>query len=532
MTDLKEEFARILGQTPGQAPGHTAGDNVEDNRPLLLKAARKYFAEEKEHLHKAHLDGAGGAAIVAGYTRLVDALVRTIHSHACENNACADPHVLIALGGYGRRELCLCSDLDITFIHEEGRDEGPQKEPDEDMARLNEYVLHFLWDLGFTVGHSIRSLKESLDLAGRDAAILTSMLESRLLAGDETMFAHFKDGLGDSVKFMGTSRFIRLKQRERTRRMREAGAEVYHSTPNVKLTAGGLRDYHTGVWIALARFGLKSPHELFDADLLTEEQFLKVEKALDFIWRVRNQIFLGGGSPEDTLTLSRQEHIARAFGYRASGGALAVELFMQDYYVHASELHLFLEEMLRIGGLAGSRRKGPAAPRGGKTERGLRVAHRQVYLPAKDAGWLARNPSRILEVIWYSQKHGFTPSEIARRSIRKNLDLINERFREDPLAGDFFMALLSEAHERPGNSRPLHSRVRRDQEHRQIPPFSPASRGRTHAAGAGKYCDDTAPQRAGIERAQKDALRAEVAGNTLAGDTPARPGKDRGGRSH
>lgn len=414
----------------------TAKDHSVARRASLLAAAKRFFAEETDALKRAHLDGAGGAAVVAGYTSLADALVVSIYREAIEDGSVLPPHSLAALGGYGRKELCFCSDLDITIVHEGELDTGLEK--------LNDYVLHFLWDLGFKVGHSIRSIEESLALADGDDVALKSMLEGRPLAGGESTYGNLSKRLLVRVRSAGAERFVRRVEKERARTRREAGDDVYHSAPNIKYTAGGLRDYHSGVWIALARFGMKSPRDLFHAKLLTEEQFLGLEKALDFIWRVRNQVYLDGGPPEDVLTLSRQEQIARAFGYSDSHGALAVELFMQDYYVHALELQGFYDEMLRLGGVAGSRRAGPPAPRGGKTDRGLRIAHRQVYLPARDADWLSRRSSRLLEVVWYSQKHGFTLSESARDLIEANLDLIDGRFREDPVAGDFFLAILSD----------------------------------------------------------------------------------------
>ena len=413
-----------------------SAETAESRRACLLGAAKSFFAEKKDRLRRTHCEGAGGAAVVSGYTALADAMVESIYAAAIAEKKARAPHALIALGGYGRSELCFCSDLDIMLVHEGRLDKG--------LEALNDYVLYFLWDLGFEVGHSIRSIGEALMLGEADDTILTSMLESRLLAGDESTFERFVDGLSDRIDSEGAKRFIRRIKRKRARACRESGDEVYHAAPNVKHTAGGLRDYHTGVWIALTRFGVKSPRELFDTDLLTDEQFLRLERALDFMWRVRNQIYFEDGPYDDALTLNRQERIARAFGYRASRGALEVELFMQDYYVHAHELRMFYEEMLHLAGVSGARRALPAVPRGGKTERGLRIAHRHVYLPAKDMNWLRQNPARLMEIIWYSQKRGFALSESALQSMKANLGLIDDRFREDPVARDYFMAILSD----------------------------------------------------------------------------------------
>jgi [protein-PII] uridylyltransferase len=425
LDELKQKFSEALSSAPADA-----------GRARLLDAAKSFVGDKREELHKMHFDGAGGAAVVGRYTSLVDSLVQAIYRVAIEEKDVRSPHALVALGGYGRRELCFCSDLDIMFLHEGRLSKG--------LEAANDYLLYFLWDLGFEVGHSIRSMRESLKLARLDNTALTSMLESRLLAGDASTFEKFTDRLATQIKSAGIKRFIRRRERERKRNYCEAGDDVYHNEPNIKQTAGGLRDYHTGIWIALARFRLKSPREFFNAGLLTDEQFLKLERVLDFLWRVRNQMHLDNGAPLDVLTLSRQEQIAHAFGYRAFRGALAVELFMQDYYTHAMELHRFYREMLRLGGLSEKRRRKDVITRGGKVERGLRIARRRVYLPARDPNWFRENPARLLEVVWYSQKHGFMLSESAEAEMRANLNLIDEQFRASPIARDYFMAILSD----------------------------------------------------------------------------------------
>ena len=429
MMDYLDELKRRLSEG-------AACSSPDSGRTHLLNAGKSFVAEKKRELHDLHFGGASGAAVVARYTALVDSMVKGIYSLAIENKNVRSPHAVLALGGYGRKDLCFSSDLDIMFLHE--------RRLDKTLEAINDYLLHFLWDLGFNVGHSIRSRSESLRLAKLDDTVLTSMLESRLLAGNASTFEKFLDRLVAQIQADGLKRFVRRRERERLRSYRRAGAEVYHSEPNVKEGAGGLRDYHTGVWITLARFRLKSPREFFDAGLLTEEQFLRLKRGLDFMWRVRNQMHFENGAPADVLTFNRQERVARAFGYRASRGALAVELFMQDYYTHASELHGFYKEMLRLGGVSGASRRKVDVPRGGRIKRGLRIARRQVYLPSKDANWFRENPARLLEVIWYSQKQGFTLSERAVSAIKKNLDLIDDRFRVSPVARDYFMATLTD----------------------------------------------------------------------------------------
>ncbi len=127
-----------------------SAETAESRRACLLGAAKSFFAEKKDRLRWTHCEGAGGAAVVSGYTALADAMVESIYAAAIAEKKARAPHALIALGGYGRSELCFCSDLDIMLVHEGRLDKG--------LEALNDYVLYFLWDLGFEVGHSIRSI--------------------------------------------------------------------------------------------------------------------------------------------------------------------------------------------------------------------------------------------------------------------------------------------------------------------------------------------------------------------------------------
>lgn len=427
--DYSVELKKTINSIDLATAGHT-------ERSRFLASIKSFVSGKKNELEKMHFEGAGGAAVVSLYTSLADAVIGFICSGHGEEGHDGNGHALIALGGYGRSELCFCSDLDIMLLH--GEKLG------QDVEGFSSFFISFLWDVGFKVGHSVRSVEESLRLAEHDDTVLTSMLEARLLCGSAAVLQTLKERLFAQLKAAGIKKFLRQKERERRRDYREAGNDVYHWEPNIKRTAGGLRDYHTGMWVALARFGLNSLAQCRAEDLLTEEQFLQLKRSLDFMWRVRNQMHLDNGTPHDVLTLSRQERIASVFGYRASRGALPVELFMQDYYAHAGELHWFYREMLRLGGLAKKEDRALSGRHGEKTERGLRIVHRRVFLPEGDVNWFRENPARLLETIWYCQTHGYMLSESALESMKKNLHLVDEKFRISPVVRDHFMAILAD----------------------------------------------------------------------------------------
>src|SRR5262245_23678923 len=150
-------------------------------RPTEVLATYKKFLKLEEHrLRLKHQAGGGGREICARRGELVDVILR--HVFATAENAVGQtktPLALIALGGYGRGELNPFSDVDVMLLY---GDIGGKVSPY--VEAMAEQILYLLWDIGFKVGHSTRSVKEALTQANRDMLTKTAMLESRFLTGD------------------------------------------------------------------------------------------------------------------------------------------------------------------------------------------------------------------------------------------------------------------------------------------------------------------------------------------------------------
>ena len=85
---------------------------------------------------------------------------------------------LVAVGGYGRGELAPHSDLDVVLVHDD----------DVEIGELGSTLWYPLWDAGFVLGHSTRTVKEALALADRELDALTALLDTRLVAGIRVWF--------------------------------------------------------------------------------------------------------------------------------------------------------------------------------------------------------------------------------------------------------------------------------------------------------------------------------------------------------
>src|SRR5436309_1570898 len=183
--------------------------------------------------------------------------------------------VVTALGGYGRGELHPLSDIDLMVVYD--GEQSPY------VQRMMQELLYSLWDLSFQLGHSLRSLDDCVAMAGTDFPSRTSMQEARFLAGDRRLYAKFHRVLRDNVYRHDFEQFLATALGERDQRYRKFGASPYVGEPNVKESAGGLRDVHTAMWLAASKFGARTLRELTDKGLITAGEQALTDAALTFL---------------------------------------------------------------------------------------------------------------------------------------------------------------------------------------------------------------------------------------------------------
>ncbi|MGH2785199.1 MAG: [protein-PII] uridylyltransferase, partial [Actinomycetota bacterium] len=221
---------------------------------------------------------------------------------------------LVALGGYGRGELCPHSDLDLMVLHT-GRGIAPD---------VGKGLFYELWDAGFVVGHAIRTIKDSLKLAAVNLEAETSFLDARLLSGDEELFEEFRTGALRQTRKRGV-KFVEAIRAEADERHAREGHASYLLEPNLKDGAGGLRDRSVVGWLDKVFEGDTEPSAVEAADFAS---------AGEMLFRARNQLHYLTDRPSDVLLLAYQEQIAAALGYRGNGRP-AVDAFLRDLYAAA-----------------------------------------------------------------------------------------------------------------------------------------------------------------------------------------------------
>jgi len=291
---------------------------------------REALEARRAAIAAAHSRGATGSEIVYALATLADEIILELFDHASAEHHEAKGFCLVALGGYGRRELAPYSDIDLMFLY------APALEAKA--KAVSTMVLHGLWDLGFQVGHSLRSIEHCVAMARGDLIVRTSLMEARSLAGDWHLFEEFTRTFREKGTGMGVQQFLKQKVEERRQEYSHFGLTNFLLEPNVKKSRGGLRDIHLLQWVALARYGTSSCEKLVAQKKLAATDAVAVQDAQDFLRRVRNELHFYAGRAQDILTFDEQLRIAGLWGFTNTPHLLSVEQFMQQYYRHSSRV--------------------------------------------------------------------------------------------------------------------------------------------------------------------------------------------------
>ena len=252
-----------------------------------------------------------------------------------------NPYAIIALGGYGREEQCIHSDVDLLFLF--------KKKVPKEAENLIQETIYPLWDIGLDVGYATRSLKECLALAAKDYEVLTPILDARFVCGWSLIYANLMEQMRREIIAKRSRKIINWLVENNEMRHAHFGDSAYLLEPNLKEGQGGLRDYHTMLWIARIAFNAKQSRDLEYLGLLSHEEFQTLSRSIAFIWGVRNRMHDVCNRKCDQLHFENQVKLARSLKYKKINGQAPVERFMGELHGQMEVLkqqHLiFLHEL-------------------------------------------------------------------------------------------------------------------------------------------------------------------------------------------
>lgn len=392
----------------------------------FLAQAKAYLADARQVQQAAHQAGAPGDRVAAIRSRAVDLLLGVLHRRAGGDDAGL---AVIALGGYGREELCPHSDIDLLFL------------PLGDAAKgkaAAEAVLYPLWDLGLKVGHSVRTLAEVESADADDLHFRVAVLDRRPvagpLAGAEGVDAvvarwHASDG--------GRNLARRIVAAQRERRTK-AGGSAFLQEPDLKNGVGGLRDVQAIQWLAGLVRRVSGAQALTDSGLLPPPDASRLAEARAFLLRLRCELHFQSPRPVELLSLERQDAVSAALGH---GGDLAERIggLMREYFAAADHVRRCAE--LVEGQVLGEpepegegqpiRADGFVLRRGGVA----RAEHPLVF---------DEDPARLVRLFRLCQVHRASPDRATSLLVRSRASLLGPEVALGPSCQSVLREMLGE----------------------------------------------------------------------------------------
>lgn len=309
-------------------------------------SSKPVISESLRTLAARHRRGDGGIRVALALTNTLDESIQL----SFRNLQLPQKELvcLVALGGYGRKELCFGSDTDIMFL-------VPDDDPMNHATMAVQKLLHQLLDLGLDIGHSTRTVADCIAMRDTDIESWVSLVESRFLAGSKRLFRQFRKSLEQQIAASDHAGLVQDLVARAEIRHRKYGNSTKLLEPNIKNSAGGLRDLHTVLWLVLGSGTMRIPSTLpQNATLLTAllessslkkyfatRQLKQTNEALDFLLRTRNEMHIQSKGLHDSLEFAFQSKVAEALGYESTTTRSSVERFMQDYYVASRQVALF-----------------------------------------------------------------------------------------------------------------------------------------------------------------------------------------------
>ncbi len=283
------------------------------------------YLKEKEALKESFEETGDVARYLACHTRLLESVI----DERAKSLSLPLGVALLAAGGFGRAEVFPFSDIDLLVLI-------PEDLPENDAERVSSFLTS-LWDLGLSVGASVRTARETLADCTQDIALSTNFLEARFLYGNKELFEATR---AEYLKALNPVTFFREKELEMHQRRRKHDDTPYELEPDIKESPGGLRDIQVLLWCAQAAGLAETPEDLLTSGILNREEWGELTASRAFLSDLRLRLHLMSERAENRLLFEKQIPLALSLGIRATSGLDAAELLMQRYYRNAHNVEL------------------------------------------------------------------------------------------------------------------------------------------------------------------------------------------------
>ena len=396
-----------------------------------------FYAREFSRIQRTFESTGDGIAATRERSDLVDRVASVLY-RAKTSEFSSEGFCLVALGGYGRRELFPYSDVDLLFLSEDSQIHSSMK--DEVAAISRE-----LWDLGLRVSNPSRTLAECGELHQDNLEFSIALLDCRHLAGDSRLFAQLREHVVPHLVGRDRADLVRRLVDLTEGRQGKHGNTIFHLEPNLKEAPGGLRDYHAARWLAVifeldAAARWTRPEELWPSRLGAEALH-----AFEFLAAVRSFLHYRQGRDDNQLTYELQDEAAAAGIGIKPRGALPAEDWMRHYFRHARSVHRLLNVLLDSAAPPRASLYGLFQDwRSRLSTQEFSVVRGRVFL--RQSAETYSNTAALLSIFEFCARHGLELSPEAERRVTDALPLLDEAAIRSPGLWLAFRGVLRGAH--------------------------------------------------------------------------------------
>jgi [protein-PII] uridylyltransferase len=273
----------------------------------LKKDMKTYFGTLEESFANS-----GGKDFLFKHTKKIDTLLQMVYKIAMRSMfdtymplTNTLPITLVALGSYGREQLCVHSDIDLMIVYKD-----IQGYNTKDMM---EKILYILWDTGVKLGHRVHEVSELFEVSQTDITIKTAMIESRFVEGSKYLWIEVENELS-RIRHDNQEEFIEAKIEEMRKLHKRFPLTM---EPNLKEGVGGFRNANLVYWIGNILYNVGRIRELPE-HIVSEKEYKDFRIALEFLFRVRSALHLCTKKKEDRLRLDLIPQIATYLGYKST----------------------------------------------------------------------------------------------------------------------------------------------------------------------------------------------------------------------
>ncbi len=446
----KERCKQVLGAIL------SSNTDTAEEKQERADAIKEFISSEDKLIEELHDNGESGLTVAGYRSQLIDNALQLAFD--IEQAKVKNPQILamVAVGGYGRGHLNPGSDIDILFLLPK-----PSSQVSKATSNLIQNILYLLWDTGFKVGHASRSITECVKEAEAEQQSRTAMMDSRLIAGEEQLFTDFEKRYDKQCIQKGQKAFLDLRMLDRKSRHKKYSYTVFLQEPHVKESCGGLRDYHSILWVARVECNTTDINELVKQRVFTKSAVKELHEAFDFLHRVRNELHYHTESSTDILTLRLQGIVATNFKYPEKSILRRCESFMRDYYTHTRNIFNHTNSLMQILKLemTGENKRGWRrlfSPKKKRVEFDGFVARQGLIFP-KNGDIFKEEPNRIMRMFQHCQIKGLHMSPAMRKLVKSHLKTVESKsFRHSKSNRETFQAMLERKGDVAMNLRRMH----------------------------------------------------------------------------